>query len=65
MALLVRSVGGLSKYFYLSLWLAYLNADVIGQSMNKRGVALALDPCLIYDTDKGMAAGRGTSLGVA
>ena len=23
---------------------------------------LALDPCLIYDTDEGMAAGSGTSL---
>ena len=37
---LIRSVGGLSKYFYRGLWLDYLNADVIGQSINRRGVAL-------------------------
>ena len=39
MASLIRSVGGLSKYFYQGLWLADLNADVVGQSMNRRGVA--------------------------
>ena len=39
MASLIRSVGGLSKYFYLGLWLDYLNADVIGQSINRCGVA--------------------------
>ena len=39
MALLIRSVGGLSKCFYQSLWLADLNADVIGQSINRCGVA--------------------------
>ena len=39
MASLIRSVGGLSKCFYQGLWLADLNADVIGQSMNRRGVA--------------------------
>ena len=39
MASLIRSVGGLSKYFYRGLWLDYLNADVIGQSINRRGVA--------------------------
>ena len=39
MASLIRSVGGLSNCFYQGLWLAYLNADVIGQSINRRGVA--------------------------
>ena len=39
MASLIRSVGGLSKYFYQGLWLADLNADVVGQSINRRGVA--------------------------
>ena len=39
MASLIRSVGGLSKCFYQGLWLAVLSADVIGQSINKRGVA--------------------------
>ena len=39
MASLIRSVGGLSKCFYQGLWLADLNADVIGQSINRRGVA--------------------------
>ena len=38
MASLIRSVGGLSKYFYRGLWLDYLNADVIGQSINRHGV---------------------------
>ena len=39
MASLIRSVGGLSKCFYQGLWLAVLSADVIGQSINRRGVA--------------------------
>ena len=39
MASLIRSVGGFSKYFNQGLWLADLNADVIGQSINKYGVA--------------------------
>ena len=39
MASLIRSVGGLLKYFYQALWLVDLNADVIGQSINRRGVA--------------------------
>ena len=39
MASLIRFVGGLSKCFYQGLWLADLNVDVIGQSMNRRGVA--------------------------
>ena len=39
MASLLRSVGGLSRYFYQGLWLADLNAYVIGQSINRRGVA--------------------------
>ena len=39
MASLIRSVGGLLKYFYQALWLVDLNAEVIGQSINKRGVA--------------------------
>ena len=39
MALLIRSVGGLSKCFYQGLWLAVLSADVIVQSINRRGVA--------------------------
>ena len=38
-ASLIRSVGGLSKCFYQGLWLANLTADVIGRSMNRRGVA--------------------------
>ena len=38
-ASLIRSVGGLSKCFYQGLWLADLNAVVIGQSINRRGVA--------------------------
>ena len=39
MASRIRSVGGLSKYFYQGLWLADLNADVICQSINTHGVA--------------------------
>ena len=39
MASLIRSVGVLSKCFYQGLWFADLNADVIGQSINRRGVA--------------------------
>ena len=39
MASLIRSLGGLSKCFYQGLWLAVLSADVIGQSINRRGVA--------------------------
>ena len=39
MASFIRSVGGLLKYFYQALWLVDLNADVIGQSINRRGVA--------------------------
>ena len=39
MASLIRSVGGLSKCYYQGLWLAVLSADVIGQSINRRGVA--------------------------
>ena len=39
MALLIRSIGGLSKYFYQGLRLAVLSADVIGQSINRHGVA--------------------------
>ena len=39
MASLTRSVGGLSKYFCQGLWLTDLNADVVGQSINKHGVA--------------------------
>ena len=39
MASPISDVGGLSKYFYQDLWLADLNADVIGQSINRRGVA--------------------------
>ena len=39
MALLIRSVGGLSKCFYQGLLLADLNADVIGQSILRCGVA--------------------------
>ena len=39
MASLIRSVGGLSKCFYQGLWLALLSADVIGQSINRRGDA--------------------------
>ena len=38
MVSLIRCVGGLSKCFYQGLWLADLNADVIGQSINRRGV---------------------------
>ena len=40
MASLIRSVGGLSKHFYQDLWLAELNADVIGQFINGRGGCL-------------------------
>ena len=39
MASLIRSVGGPSKCFYQGLWLAVLSADVIGQSINRNGVA--------------------------
>ena len=39
MASLIVSVGGLSKYFYQGLWLADLKANVIGQFINRRGVA--------------------------
>ena len=39
MASLIRSVGGLLKYFYQALWLVDLNAEVIGQPINRRGVA--------------------------
>ena len=39
MASLIKSVGGLSKYFYQGLGLADLNAGMIGQSINRRGVA--------------------------
>ena len=39
MTMLIRSVGGLSKYFYRGLCLVDLNADVIGQSINRCGVA--------------------------
>ena len=39
MASLIRAVGGLSKRFYQGLWLAVLSADVIDQSINRRGVA--------------------------
>ena len=39
MASLNRSVGGLLKYFYQVLWLLDLNADVIGHSIYRRGVA--------------------------
>ena len=39
MASLIRSVGGLSKYFYQGLWLADLTTDAIGLSINRRGVA--------------------------
>ena len=39
MASLIRYVGGLSKCFSQGLWLADLNADVIGQSMNRHVVA--------------------------
>ena len=39
MASLIRSFGGLSKYFYQCLWLADLIADVVGQSINRRWVA--------------------------
>ena len=41
MASLIKSVnvGGLSKCFYQSFWLVDLNADMIGQSIKKRGVA--------------------------
>ena len=49
MASLIRSVGGLSKCFYQSLSLVDLNADVIGQSINKRGVAWEI-PCRVTDS---------------
>ena len=39
MASLIRSVGGLLKYVYQALWLVDQNAEVIGQSINRRGVA--------------------------
>ena len=39
MASFIRSVGGLSKCFYQGLWLVNLKAEVIGQSINRRGVA--------------------------
>ena len=39
MASLIRSVGGLSKYFYQGLWLADLTADAIGLTINRRWVA--------------------------
>ena len=39
MASLIRSVGGLSKCFFQGLWLAVLSSNVIGQSINRRGVA--------------------------
>ena len=39
LASLIRSVGGLSKCFYQGLWLADLNADVIGHSISGCGVA--------------------------
>ena len=39
MASLIRSVSGLLKYFYQALWLVDLNAEVIDQSINRRGVA--------------------------
>ena len=38
MASLFRSISGLSKCFYQGLRLADLNADVIGPSINRRGV---------------------------
>ena len=37
----IRSVGGLWKCFFQGLWLAVLSVDVIGQSINRRGVAAA------------------------
>ena len=40
MALLTRSIGGLSKCFYQGLWLAVPSAAVIGQSIKRCGVAL-------------------------
>ena len=40
MASLIRSIGGLSKSFYQGLRLVDLNAEVIGQSINRRGVTL-------------------------
>ena len=39
MASFIRSVGGLSKCFHQVLWLVNLKAEVIGQSINRRGVA--------------------------
>ena len=39
MASQIRSVGGLSKYFDQGWWLADLNADGIGQSIYRRGIA--------------------------
>ena len=39
MASLIRSLGGLSKCFYQCLWLTVLSADVIGQYINRSGVA--------------------------
>ena len=40
MASVIRSVGDLLKYFYQALWLVDLNAEVIGQSINRHGVAI-------------------------
>ena len=39
MASFIRSIGVLSKYFYQGLWLADPNTDVIGLSINRRGIA--------------------------
>ena len=39
MAWLIRSVGGLLKCFYHALWLVDLNTEVIGRSINRRGIA--------------------------
>ena len=39
MASLIRSVACLLKYFYQALWLLDLNTEVIGQSINIRGLA--------------------------
>ena len=38
MASLIMFVGGLSKHIYQGLWLADLNADVVGLFLNRRGV---------------------------
>ena len=42
MTSLIRSVGGLSTCFCQGLWLADLNADVVGKSINRRGVCLGI-----------------------